>query len=146
MEVTGPQKIAMTSKVSGARRTTSEMGCISPSVILQRERNVTPSVGELGRSSSEPGARRDALFTLLSEFLQVLGCGTYREAHVNMSQETAESKYSHMALFRARLEEKYDTSTYQKRDLLWLKAWDLGHRDGLEEIELWYESLVEILP
>lgn len=45
---------------------------------------------------------------------------------------------------RARLEEQHDTSTYQKRDLLWAMARDLGVLHS--QTEMWYAALVELLP
>lgn len=60
--------------------------------------------------------------------------------------EASEDRAREKADFRARLEDKYDTSTYQKRDLLWQRAWDYGRIHGLADVEYWYSQLVELLP
>lgn len=69
-----------------------------------------------------------------------------------MSQEPYIAPFSYnsqRAALRARLEEEHDTSTYQKRDLLWQKAWAMATTGLLcqtEKVEFWYAELVELLP
>jgi len=49
--------------------------------------------------------------------------------------------------FRAYVEHVYATSSLSRsvRDALWQKAWDDGHSNGLREVELHYEDIVDIV-
>lgn len=49
-------------------------------------------------------------------------------------------------MFREDLEVAYETFRLRpkKRDLLWNKAWEHGHANGLSEVLWWYDDLVEL--
>lgn len=46
---------------------------------------------------------------------------------------------------RARLERDNGVVGNPKADLLWSKAWELGHANGLSEVECYYDDLVELI-
>jgi hypothetical protein len=46
---------------------------------------------------------------------------------------------------RADLEVEFGVKGHPKADLLWSKAWDMGHSAGLDEIALYYEDLAELV-
>jgi hypothetical protein len=50
-----------------------------------------------------------------------------------------------VADFRDQLERSYGVEKHPKRDLLWAKAWELGHSSGLEDVEFYYADLVELI-
>lgn len=39
----------------------------------------------------------------------------------------------------------WEVSANPKRDLLFAKAWELGHSNGFGEVEHWFEELVELI-
>lgn len=46
---------------------------------------------------------------------------------------------------RTRLEIELKLDQHPRRNALWSKAWDLGHANGLDEVELYYRDLAELL-
>ena len=44
-----------------------------------------------------------------------------------------------------KLEKKYDVQEHHKADLLFELAWSRGHSCGLNEVELEYDDLVELI-
>jgi hypothetical protein len=49
------------------------------------------------------------------------------------------------AEFRADLESAYETTGNPKKDLLFSKAWDIGHSAGFAEVASYYGDLVELV-
>lgn len=49
------------------------------------------------------------------------------------------------ALFRKDLEEECGMTGHPKADLLFDKAWDLGHSSGFNEVAIYYTDLVELV-
>lgn len=47
--------------------------------------------------------------------------------------------------FRAALEKEYGMTDHPKALLLWTKAWDMGHSNGLRVVVMWYEDLLELV-
>jgi hypothetical protein len=47
--------------------------------------------------------------------------------------------------FRHDLEKEYDMVGHEKADLLFGKAWQLGHAGGMQEVASWYSDLVELV-
>jgi hypothetical protein len=48
-------------------------------------------------------------------------------------------------LFIKDLEEENDLQDNPKKDLLWAKAWELGHSSGYDEVITIYEDLMELI-
>jgi len=49
------------------------------------------------------------------------------------------------ALFKADLEEEYGTKDNPRKDVLYRKAYDLGHSYGYQSVEAHYSELVELI-
>lgn len=49
------------------------------------------------------------------------------------------------AEFRTDLESAYETASSPKKDLLFAKAWELGHSAGFAEVAGYYGDLVELI-
>ena len=47
--------------------------------------------------------------------------------------------------FRKDLAEAYETTKHKKEKLLWEISWDEGHSNGLSEVLICYDKLVELL-
>lgn len=47
--------------------------------------------------------------------------------------------------FRDDLERAHGTAGHPKADLLWGKAWEMGHSAGLDEVMIYYEDLAELV-
>jgi len=47
--------------------------------------------------------------------------------------------------FRLEIAREYKMVTHPKEELVWNKAWDHGHADGLGEVAYWYEEFVEVV-
>lgn len=66
------------------------------------------------------------------------------ERLVRMHKANTEARMAEEALMR-RLEDEFGLSNHPKNALLWSKAWDLGHSAGLDEVEIYYRNLVELI-
>ena len=89
-------------------------------------------VSKIKREAEEQVARlqaaADAKIKLIEE-----------QARANAERREAEDA------LRKRLERDHGMTTHPKRDLLWSKAWEHGHSDGLSQVEIWYDDLAELL-
>lgn len=47
--------------------------------------------------------------------------------------------------FKEALEKEYGTAGNPKAELLWCKAWEMGHSSGYSEVENYYLDLVELI-
>lgn len=47
--------------------------------------------------------------------------------------------------FKSALEVEYGTAKSKKRDLLWDRAWSMGHSSGFHDVESYYSDLAELL-
>jgi hypothetical protein len=47
--------------------------------------------------------------------------------------------------FKAALEEHYKVTNNPKKELLYVRAWELGHSAGLHEVEGIYDDLVDLI-
>lgn len=65
----------------------------------------------------------------------------YREAvnHYNSRTRQLED------VFRADLEAEFDMVGHDKADLLYSKAWQMGHSGGMQEVANYYSDLVELV-
>jgi hypothetical protein len=48
-------------------------------------------------------------------------------------------------LFKEALEKLYEVSNNPKKNLLYSKAYELGHSSGLHEVEYFYDILVDLI-
>jgi hypothetical protein len=48
-------------------------------------------------------------------------------------------------LFESDLAAEYGMTDHPKRDMLWLKAWEEGHPNGLSDVAVWYDALWELV-
>ena len=67
-----------------------------------------------------------------------------REVHEIARAYKAEEQRLH-AEFRADLEAEHNVTKNPKRDLLFAKAWDMGHSSGFSEVANHYADLVELI-
>ena len=65
-----------------------------------------------------------------------------RDAERRAAREKAEAEARDL---RATLEKSHRVTLNPKRDLLWAKSWELGHANGLSEVEDVYDDLVELI-
>lgn len=50
-----------------------------------------------------------------------------------------------VALFREELAREHALLFHSKEELVWQKAWDHGHANGLSEVAYWYEEFAELV-
>lgn len=66
------------------------------------------------------------------------------QRRAELFEKNKEARQREEAL-KARLEDEHGLREHPKRELLWSKAWDLGHSYGLSEVENYYADLAELL-